>query len=169
MSVWGGPKRRVDGVLLGMIVMGFFFILFGLRPWIPLMAVTGFCALFMNPIINASSQALWQSKVAVDVQGRVFAVRRMIAWSVMPLAYLLAGPLADRVFNPLMVEGGALAGSLGWLVGVGPGRGAGLMFVIIGILSIIVPLLGYLNPHVRMVDSELPDAVTENAVAGSNG
>ncbi len=162
MSAWGGPKRRVHGVLAGMAVMGFFIMLFGVRPWIPLMAVAGFGAMLMSPIVNASSQALWQSKVAVDVQGRVFAVRRMIAWSVMPLAYVMAGPLADHVFNPLLVEGGALADSLiGSILGVGAGRGIGLLIAVIGLLSIAVSLSGYLYPRTRLVEDELPDAVNK--------
>ncbi len=162
VSAWGGPKRRVHGVLAGMAVMGGFIMLFGIRPWIPLMAVAGFGAMLMSPIVNASSQALWQSKVAVDVQGRVFAVRRMIAWSVMPLAYVMAGPLADHVFNPLLVEGGAFANSLiGMIFGVGAGRGIGLFIAVIGLLSIVVSLSGYLYPRTRLVEDELPDAVNQ--------
>ncbi len=168
MSVWGGPKRRIHGVLGGMAISGLFIMLFGIRPWIPLIGIAGFGAMFFSPIINGSSQALWQSKVAVDVQGRVFAVRRMIAWSVMPLAYVLAGPLADRVFNPLMAEGGAFADSLGRVLGVGEGRGIGLFIVAIGFLSILVSLSGYFNPRIRQVEEELPDAVDETASISEN-
>jgi MFS transporter, DHA3 family, macrolide efflux protein len=32
-----------------------------------------------SPLVNASNQAIWQAKVAPDVQGRVFAVQRLIA------------------------------------------------------------------------------------------
>lgn len=35
------------------------------------------------------------------VQGRVFAVRRMIAWFTLPFACMIAGPLGDKVFSPL--------------------------------------------------------------------
>ena len=162
MSAWGGPKRRVHGVLGFLIFGGLFSVLLGLQQSIPLMAVAGFGLMFTSPIVNASSQAIWQSKVAQDVQGRVFSVRRMIAWSTTPLAYLLAGPLADRVFKPLLVEGGPLAGSLGHVVGVGPGRGTGLLFMVIGMLTILAILfLGYLNPRVRNLEDELPDAVLE--------
>jgi DHA3 family macrolide efflux protein-like MFS transporter len=160
MSAWGGPKRRVHGVLGFLVVSGLFTALLGLRPSIPLMAAAGFGLMFVMPIINGSSQAIWQSKVAVDVQGRVFSVRRMIAWSTTPIAYMLAGPLADNLFKPLMEEGGFLAGSLGRVLGIGPGRGIGLMFVIIGFLSALTALSGYLNPHVRLVEDELPDAIT---------
>ena len=161
MSAWGGPKRRIHGVLGFLMISGLFTALLGLRPWIPLMAVAGFGLMFTLPIINGSSQAIWQSKVAPDVQGRVFSVRRMIAWSTMPLAYLLAGPLVDKVFKPLLVEGGALAGSVGQVIGVGAGRGTGFLFIVIGFLSVLAAASGYLNPRVRMVEDELPDTVGE--------
>jgi MFS family permease len=159
MSVWGGPKRRIWGVLGFSLLGSVFLSVLGLRPSLPLMAAAGFGMMFAMPIINASSQAIWQSKVALDVQGRVFSIRRMIAWSTLPLAYIVAGPLADKIFKPLLEEGGPLAGSLGQVLGVGPGRGVGLMFVVIGFLSILVTVLAYLNPHVRNVEDELPDAI----------
>ena len=159
MSAWGGPKRRIHGVLGFLMLSGFFTSLLGISPLIPVMAAAGFGLMFSMPIINGSSQAIWQSKVDADVQGRVFAVRRMIAWSMMPLAYIVAGPLADRLFRPLLVEGGALADSVGQLIGVGPGRGTGFMFIVVGAISIIVAALGYLNPRVRNVEDELPDAI----------
>ena len=167
MSAWGGPKRRIHGVLGFMMISGLFEALLGLRPSLVLMAVAGFGAMFTLPIINGSSQAIWQSKVAPDVQGRVFSVRRMIAWSAMPLAYLVAGPLADRVFNPLMMEGGTLAASVGRVIGVGPGRGTGLLFIITGTLSVLVAVAGYASPRVRRVEIELPDALPEAPPAPS--
>jgi MFS transporter, DHA3 family, macrolide efflux protein len=160
MSAWGGPKRRIHGVLGFLIIGGFFTILLGLRPSLLLMAVAGFFLMFTSPIVNGSSQAIWQTKVPPDVQGRVFSVRRMIAWCVMPLAYVIAGPLNDYVFQPLLMEGGALAGSVGLVMGVGPGRGTGLLIVVTGFLSIVVVLvMGYMNPRVRRVEEEIPDAI----------
>jgi DHA3 family macrolide efflux protein-like MFS transporter len=159
MSAWGGPKRRIHGVLAFLMLSGFFTSLLGVSPLIPVLAAAGFGLMFTMPIINGSSQAIWQTKVAPDVQGRVFSVRRMIAMSMTPLAYIIAGPLADRVFVPLLLEGGALVNSVGRFIGVGPGRGTGFMFIVIGALSILVSAAGYLNPHVRNVEDELPDAM----------
>ncbi len=159
MSVWGGPKRRIHGVLGFLMISGFFISLLGISPLIPVLAVAGFLIMLTMPIINGSSQAIWQSKVDLDVQGRVFSVRRMIAMSMTPLAYIIAGPLADRVFNPLLVEGGALVDTVGQLIGVGPGRGTGLMFIFIGGISVLVAAAGYLSPRVRNIEDELPDAV----------
>jgi len=174
MSVWGGPRRRIHGVLAFLAASGLLLVLFGLTPYIAIMTLAGFGLMFATPIINGSSQAIWQSKVAADVQGRVFSVRRMIAQSISPVAYALAGPLADRVFKPLLMPDGALAGSIGRVIGVGPGRGIGLLFIVIGFLCSLVSLSAYLNPRVRNLEDEIPDAVPvariqpEGAVAPSS-
>jgi hypothetical protein len=53
------------------------------------------------------------------------------------IAYAVSGLLADHVFNPLLTEGGALASTAGRIVGVGNGRGIGLMLVVSGIMLIL--------------------------------
>lgn len=161
MSAWGGPKRRIIGVLFPAGMAGFFSIFLGLRPSLPLITLSGFGFMVMLPIINGSSQALWQTKVAADLQGRVFAVRRMIAQSIQPISMLLAGPLADRVFEPLLVEGGSLSTTVGAFVGVGHGRGTALLFILLGSLVMLFSLLAYSHPRIRKVEDELPDATTE--------
>ena len=163
MSAWGGPKRRIVGVLGFEALSGVLMMVIGFKTLVPVIAVMGFGILFCMPIVNASSQALWQSKVEPDLQGRVFAVRRMIAMSASPLAYLAVGPLADRVFEPLMAAGGPLAGSVGRVIGVGPGRGYSLMFIVMGGLVTLTALVAYAYPRVRLVEVELPDAVTDRA------
>jgi hypothetical protein len=125
----------------------------GTTGWI----IGSFFTAFYIPIINGSSQAIWQSKVAPDVQGRVFAVRRMIAQIAAPLAMLICGPLADHVFEPVMMPGGNLVLYFQDLVGIGPGAGMALMFVLTGFLGGIVALAGYLFPSVRNVENILPD------------
>jgi hypothetical protein len=141
------------------LLFGLGLALAGLRadPW--LVAGALFAALFAAPIINGSSQAIWQVKVPVDVQGRVFAVRRLIAQITAPVSYLAAGPLADRVFEPLLAAGGPLAGSVGRVLGVGEGRGIGLLFVVLGTLTALISVWGYLQPRVRRVEAELPDTL----------
>lgn len=159
MSIWGGPKRRIDGILGFSLISGAAMAFAGVRASVPLIAVVFFVVLFTIPIMNGCSQAIWQTKTAPDVQGRVFSVRRMIAMSVMPLSYLTAGPLADRVFEPLMAIDGPLAGSLGEIIGVGPGRGIGLIFVVTGILVVVITIAFYVYPRVRYLEDELPDMV----------
>jgi hypothetical protein len=86
----------------------------------------------------------------------------MVARSAAPLAYLFAGPLADRVFDPLLAVDGPLAASLGLVLGAGPGRGIGLLFVLMGAIKVGITLLGWLNPHLRNVEDELPEAATRS-------
>jgi MFS transporter, DHA3 family, macrolide efflux protein len=57
-----------------------------------------------------------------------------------------------------MVEGGTLAGGLGPLIGAGPGRGMGLMMIVMGVCLIGTAPLGRLFPRVRRLEDELPDA-----------
>lgn len=160
LSLWGGPKRKVHGVLWGMIgqcLLGT--LLMGMARGLPLWVIGGFFTMFFIPILNGSNQAIWQSKVAPDVQGRVFAARRLIAQITGPAAMLLAGPLADRIFEPAMQPGGALAPLLGGLVGVGPGAGIGLILVLTALLGASFAALAYLVPAVRNIEEILPDYV----------
>jgi hypothetical protein len=159
MSVLGGPRRRINGVLDFELLSGICYAFIGLSPPFWLVAVGVFGAHATIAIVYGSNQAIWQSKVAVDVQGRVFATQQMVAKAMTPLAYLLAGPLADKVFEPLLAVDGPLAKSVGGVIGTGAGRGIGLLFILMGITKIAVAIIGKLNPHVRNVEDELPDAV----------
>jgi hypothetical protein len=163
MSAWGGPKRRVYGILGSSLLMGIGAAAAGLQPNAWLIGVSAFLVFFTFPISNSCSQAIWQTKTAPDVQGRVFSVRRMIAWASVPVSYLLAGPLADHVFNPLLVEGGQLAGSVGQIIGVGEGRGIGLLYIILGFLILLTVVIAYRYPRLRQVEIELPDFIDSKA------
>ena len=155
MSVWGGPKRRIHGVLLGFIGSSLLGIVpLGLGQGLWIWAAGAFLAAFFIPLINGSNQALWQAKVAPDVQGRVFAARRLIAQLSGPPGLLLAGLLADSVFEPAMQ--GRLGELLGPLFGTGPGAGIGLLVVLAGLLGISAGAVGYAIPAIRRVDN-LPD------------
>ena len=158
LSAWGGPKRKIHGVLLGMAISSVTgTILLGIGQDLAVWSLGAFFSTFLMPIINGSSQAIWQAKVAPDVQGRVFSVRRLIAQVSAPLAILLSGPLADHVFEPAMMAGGSLVSSFGSLVGTGSGAGMSLMFVLTGVFGGFVGLVGYLFPAVRDVEEILPD------------
>jgi DHA3 family macrolide efflux protein-like MFS transporter len=158
MSAWGGPKRRVLGVIGGWLLFGLLGeSLLGLGQSLPIWLIAGFAGAFFGPIIDASNQAIWQAKVEPDVQGRVFGVRLMIAWAISPLARLIAGPLADKVFEPAMQQGGGLAGTFGWLVGTGAGAGMSLILVLCGVGVALVAVVGYAVRVVRNAEDILPD------------
>jgi hypothetical protein len=159
VSAWGGPTRRVRGTMIAIVGAGLGVALVGVRPSLALVGASAFALMAMVPVANTASQVLWQLKVPPGMQGRVFAIRRMISQAISPIAILAAGPLADHVFEPLMAEGGALAGSVGAVIGVGPGRGVGLMFIVTGLLTAVLGVVGYLAPRVRNIETELPDYV----------
>ena len=163
LSVWGGPRRRVYGVLGFGFLGGAATTFLGIQPNALVIAAASFASLFAIPITNGCSQAIWQTKTAPDVQGKVFSIRRAIAWSTTPVSFLLVGPLADNMFEPLMTVNGSLAGSVGKIIGAGPGRGIGLMFIIIGVLMMVVAGVCYLYPRLRYVEDELPDMVAEES------
>jgi MFS family permease len=168
MSVWGGPKHRIYGVFFYGIVQGLALIFQGLRPNAVLIASALFCAAFTAPIVNGCFIPILQSKSLPEVQGRVFAAVRLVSWCSVPVAYLLAGPLSDKVFEPLLKPDGALAGSVGRVTGVGSGRGIGLLLMILGVFTLVATLRAYLYPRVRRIEVELPD-VLQDAVAVAEG
>jgi DHA3 family macrolide efflux protein-like MFS transporter len=165
VSTWGGPKNHVSGVLGFILLMGVCIVVAGLRPSELLFAVAVFFFFFALAIINSSSHAIWLCKVAADLQGRVFAVRSMLGWLSLSIAYLLAGPLADRIFEPLLAVGGPLAGTMERIIGVGPGRGIGLLFTILGVLTMLIAIGGWLFPRLRFVEDELPDMISDEVPA----
>jgi MFS family permease len=158
LSAWGGPKRRVDGVLLGMAGSGLLGMTVLGMGQTPLLWMAGaFLTMLFIPTSNGSNQAIWQSKVPPEYQGRVFTTRALIASISSPIGMVIAGPLADAVMTPSMMPGGALAGTFGWLVGVGPGAGIGLLFVFLGIVATLISLSGYAFKTIRDVEKDIPD------------
>ena len=161
LSVWGGPKgRKIPTVIAFIALAGVGLALAGISPQVGLIGLGMFVMLFSIPLASGPSQAIFQRKVAPEVQGRVFAVRAMISRSITPVAFFLAGPLADRLLEPLMAANGSLgAGQLGVLLGSGPGRGIGLGFVLSGLCLLFACVLAYANPRLRYLEDEIPDAV----------
>ena len=167
MSAWGGPKRRILGAYAFGFGQALMLTLAGWRSDVLVLSVAMFVLAFGAPLADGSVNALRQAKIAPDVQGRVFAFSRMLAMAAIPVAYLLAGPLADNVFEPLMRPDGPLASSLGRLIGTGAGRGIGLIFIVAGLLSLLATLAAIAYPRVRNVQQELPDHAPEEASAGA--
>jgi len=156
VTIWKGPARRVPLMLTALCGSGVFIALYGVRPWPVLVAVGQFGFFFCLPIANSMGAGIWQRRVPAESQGRVFSVRRMLAQFVVVVAILIAGPLIDHVFKPLLTRHGSLAGSLGQVLGTGPGRGIGLLFVVLGLAMLITALAGLASPALRAVQQTEP-------------
>ncbi len=159
VSFFGDQGRKVYAVFGAYALLGVSVLVAGLRPSIALVGTAVFFAFFFLPTIMSSSQAIMQVKVSSEIQGRVFGLRIFMNTISFAAAYLLSGTLADQLFEPLMAGNGALAASIGQIIGTGAGRGMGLMFVIMGALSIVSALSAFTHPRIRHMESELPDMV----------
>jgi MFS transporter, DHA3 family, macrolide efflux protein len=99
LSTWGGFKRRIVTSMAGLIGMGIGALLIGLTPatafWLALgaMAFTG----VMNVITNGPMNAIFQSVVAPEMQGRVLSLISSGCAAAAPLGMAIAGPVADAV------------------------------------------------------------------------
>jgi DHA3 family macrolide efflux protein-like MFS transporter len=155
LSAWGGPKRRLTGVLVFELVSALAFCLMGSRPLLLLVVAAAFMAHFTLAFVSGLNEAIWQSQVEKAVQGRVFALKQAAVKAATLLAYLVAGGLADRVLEPLLRPGGAWSSSLGTWFGVGPGRGLAALFFLIGLVKAAAVLAVYHSPATRRLDESL--------------
>lgn len=156
ISAWGGPRRKVQGALISMALCGLLGrVLFGLgndlMSWIP----GAFFFFFFIPILNGCLAPVWLSKVPPDVQGRVMSARITLSRLMIPLGTLIAGPLAEQIFEPAMMPGGVLVPIFEGLVGVGPGAGMSLLIILTGILIAGLTPLGLAIPAIRNAETLL--------------
>ena len=155
----GTPRRRIPAIMGLLVLGGLVIALTGVQAAPLWVAAANFATMCVLPQLQATSQVLWQTKVDVAMQGRVFALRRMFSQATLPAGILLGGWLADHVFEPAMNEGGQLAAWFGPWIGAGPGRGIGLMFIIAGVLGALLGAVGFLHPRIRHLEVELPDVL----------
>lgn len=116
LSVWGGFRRRIFTSILGIVGMGLGMVIVGLLPSSGLLIALGplFLVGIMNPLANGPLQALMQSTVSPEMQGRVFTLLGSLVTAMSPLSLALAGPIADRLgIQFWYVAGGAIMTLIG--------------------------------------------------------
>jgi len=161
ISVWGGTRPRIYTIIGSVAAMGIAVMLFGMSQTTAILALTSFFVMFPNMFANVSLQSILQAKVAPDLQGRVFAAIGQMAMLMSPIAYLIAGPLADNVMSPLVSQ--PQWETVAPFVGSGDGAGIGLLFVLSGIATVVLALSMLFVPSVRNVEADLPDFIPEPA------
>ena len=169
IGAWGGPKRRIYGILNFVPLQGALMLLGGLQTSLNLLFFGIFGYLFAQPIVVSCNQAIWQSKVPLNLQGRIFALQQMLEKSLSILAYLVTGPLVENILEPLMSEDGILANSIfGKAIGLGAGRGIALLLVLVGMLNILATIVAYRQPRLLRLEEELPDAIGSDLIGFKN-
>ncbi len=157
MGIWGGTRPRIHTIMPGIAITGLGLALYGVGRSPLALGVALFIMALPLPMVNASFMSIMQIKIPPDLQGRVFSALTQMAMMATPLAYLLAGPLADRVVEPAV--GGPGWGVVEPLVGSQAGSGMGLMMLACGGVITAVTLLVYSLPIFRNVESTMPDYV----------
>lgn len=145
-------KDYVKILSFSMFMVGIFMAMFGLRENIVLICVAGFLFFAMIPFANVSMDYLIRTNIDNSAQGRAWALIGVITQFGYVAAYALAGLMADYLFTPLLVEGGALAGSVGRIIGTGSGRGTGFLIIVAGVVLSVVSIVLYNMKSVRKLE-----------------
>jgi MFS transporter, DHA3 family, macrolide efflux protein len=141
-SVWGGFKQQTRGIFAGFIGTGVSKLIFAMGQLPPVWIVGQFCASLHSPLIFSSYMAFWYGKVAPELQGRVFAADHLIGLVVGAIASLIAGSLADRIFEPAMQQQEWMQTFSFW--GTGAGSGMALLYAIAALGMILIGFSGSL-------------------------
>ncbi|MGP1386520.1 MAG: MFS transporter [Thainema sp.] len=140
LSVWGGFQRRMVGVLVGFLGTGISTLLLGLGQIPIVWATAGFGASLHQPLIMSSYMAVWYANVASELQGRVFAADYLVGTIVTLLANLVAGPLADNLFEPWLQSGQTIFSPI---VGAEPGSGMAVLQIVLALGMLTVGAVGF--------------------------
>jgi len=133
LSTWGGFRRRILTTLTGAIGMGLGTLITGLSPTSAFSLALGgmFFAGMMNSICNGSIIAIFQAVIAPEMQGRVFTLTGSLTSGMMPLSMVVAGPVADAF-------------------------GVSIWYVMSGIFSVLVCIVGFFVPAVMHLEETAP-------------
>ncbi|GAA0398104.1 hypothetical protein GCM10009530_57220 [Microbispora corallina] len=165
MTVWGGPRRRrLRGVLVSTLVLALFCLVTGLRANLALVAFGSFGMSLGLTLLNGVYATIIQVKVPQRFHGRVIALNTLIAWSTLPIGFGLVAPYGAAVLEPLLARGGPLAGTVGLVIGTGPGRGIGFLYVCLALGMAATALVAMRVPVLARFDDEMPDALPDDLV-----
>ncbi|MEM7132828.1 MAG: MFS transporter [Chloroflexota bacterium] len=159
LTIWGGPKRRMHGLLASMGLASVAFVLVGLWESVTTISLGYLLIGITFVFVLGLNRVIWQLKAAPDVLGRVVSLRTALGVGARSLGVLAAGPMAERFFEPLFMDRGSLVGNVGQFIGTGPGRGMALMFILVGLLLGVLAVVSYLAPRLRMLEDLTPDFV----------
>lgn len=152
LSIFPMKRSRIRSLIVFCLLGGVTLVALGFSRTIWAFMLGSFLFFLGTPFIYSAGQVIFQKQVPQALQGRVFAFNDAVAGGSIPLGYAIAGPLGEYIFEPLMQPDGLLSGSVGQLLGVGPGRGIALLFVCIGIVHGALGIFAALYPPLYYVE-----------------
>ncbi|SCG49819.1 non-ribosomal peptide synthetase/MFS transporter [Micromonospora halophytica] len=165
MAVWGGPRhRRMIGVLIGNLGTAVGCVLVGLDASLAMVCVGFFWLAMAMTTAQSIYATIVQVKVPQRFHGRVFSLNQTISWSTLPIGFAVLAPVATGLFEPMLAPNGALAGSVGAVIGTGEGRGIGFAYVCFGLVLVLITLGGFATRMLRRFDIEVPDSLPDDLI-----
>lgn len=159
---------RVAAASLGLTALGC--VLAASRPSLLVVTLGVMVALAPMAVVNGGIATLFHTAVPTSMHGRVFALRSTIGRSLDPIGAALAGVVVAQVAGPAMAQGGALAGSMGRLLGTGAPRGATLVLAATGLALLALAMYLGADRRLRTLDQRVgshaqiaPDPTAETA------
>lgn len=141
LAAGGGFRNRILGMMVGMLGVGVSKLMLGLGQQPVLWTSARLGASLSEPIVFSTYTAWWYVKVPPALQGRVFAADHLVGLVIGASASLLAGPLADQVFEPAMQSEWGLATLFNAGLGVETGAGMALLYVLTAVGLLLVGMM----------------------------
>lgn len=158
MSLWGGTRRRTNGMIIAMGIGGLALLLVGVAGSSLLAAAGMFVLLFTEAIIDGSWIAVLSTKVDPQLLGRVMAIFTTLPLVTVPLGFLVVVPLADATVVPMLADPSSMSWLPAELFGQDSSRGPALLVVVSGATLVLWSVRGWFNRRLRFVEDELGDA-----------
>lgn len=140
-----------------------------LRPSMVWVAAVGLLMFAALPLGNAGADAIVRIELPNAVQARAWGLISVLTQCGYLVAFTVLGPVADHLAEPALADGGALAPSLGAIVGTGAGRGCAVVVSVLGLLMLAVAALTHHWRHrLTPVSQEAPAAPAPPAADGTD-
>ncbi len=152
IGLFGSKNKHVKVLSISLFLAGLFFANLGFSTSIIFIIIVGFMFFAVLPFVNTSIEVLIRVNIDNKKQGRVWSIISTVTYLGSVVAFVVAGFLADKVFNPFLEVNGKLAGTVGSIIGVGEGRGIGLMLIISGIAISFISISILKNKFIKNLD-----------------
>jgi len=158
LMIWGGPERKISGIRISGVLLSIALLSLGLSPSRAIVTISLFLFMVIIPFAAGMNQTVLQAGVEPDMQGRVFAVRRIISQASLPLAASAAAFTVEPVFRPLLSSPGIIGSFLREMMGRSPSGAVGMCIALAGVIALLVNTYLYFLPSLRSLERLMDNA-----------